>query len=134
MNGVIVAEPIVIADEGSHLLSITSTGSAKVVITSSGIVRVSDIINNGGVNGAITVGTSAVEAKVSTSRLPNRKLLTIFHNGTKNLYFGYSNAVTPSNGTQLFKNTLVSFPVGDGTSVWLISDTAGQDVRITEGA
>ena len=44
MNGVIVAEPIVIADEGSHLLSITSTGSAKVVITSSGIVRVSDII------------------------------------------------------------------------------------------
>ena len=134
MNGVIVAEPIVIADENSHLLSITSTGSAKVVITSSGLLKVSDVVNSGGINGAITVGTAAVEAKVSTSKLTNRKLLTVFHNGNNKLYWGYANTVTSSNGTQIFKNTLVSFPVGDGTSIWLISDIAGQNVRITEGA
>jgi len=124
MNGVIVAEPIVIADENSNLLVVTSTGEAKV----------SDIIDNGGVHGAIIVGTSAVEAKVGGSVLADRKLLTIFHNGNGRLYWGYDNTITTSNGTQIFKNTMFAIPAGQNTSVWLIADSAGQDVRITEGA
>lgn len=111
-----------------------TNGTTVVGVSTNSELRSSDTVNNGGVNGAITVGTSAVEAKVGALKLTNRKLLTIFHNGSGNLYWGYSNAVTTANGTQIFKNTMLALPVGDGTSVWLISSSAGQDVRITEGA
>lgn len=121
------------ATAGAWPVKITD-GTTVVGVSTNAEERVSDTVNHGGVNGAITVGTTAVEAKVGASKLTNRKLLTIFHNSGGKLYWGYSNAVTSSNGTQLFRNTMVSMPVGDGTSVWLISDTAGQDVRITEGA
>lgn len=109
-------------------------GTTVVGVSTNAEMRSSDTVNHGGVNGAITVGVSAVEAKVGASKLTNRKLLTIFHNGSNNLYWGYSNAVTTANGTQIFKNTMLVLPVGDGTSIWLISNIAGQDVRITEGA
>jgi len=109
-------------------------GATVVGVSTNAEIHSSDTVNHGGVNGAITVGVSAVEAKVDASKLTNRKLLTIFHNGSNNLYWGYSNAVTTANGTQIFKNTMLVLPVGDGTSIWLISNIAGQDVRITEGA
>jgi len=111
-----------------------TNGTTVVGVSTNAEIRSSDTVNNGGVNGSITVGTSAVEAKVGASKLTNRKLLTIFHNGSGTLYWGYSNAVTTANGTQIFKNTMLALPVGDGTSIWLISGTAGQDVRVTEGA
>jgi len=109
-------------------------GTSVVSVSTNLEIRSSDTVNHGGVNGAITVGVSATEAKVGASKLTNRKLLTIFHNGNGTLYWGYSNAVTTANGTQIFKNTMLALPVGDGTSIWLISNIAGQDVRITEGA
>jgi len=132
-GAVSVNQGIAAATSGAWPVKITN-GTTVVGVSTNAELRSSDTVNNGGVHGAITVGTSAVEAKVGASKLTNRKLLTVFHNGNGKLYWGYSNAVTSVTGTQIFKNTMVSFPVGDGTSVWLISDTAGQDVRITEGA
>ena len=131
----------------SDLTDIQAAGTTKIVgsdlsgietapISSSpnGEMDVSDICDNSGVNGNIVVGLTSIEAKVGVSTLSNRKVLTVFHNGAKNLYWGLSSGVTIANGTQIFKNQLVTFDVGPNTHIWLIADTAGQDVRLTEMA
>lgn len=125
--------------EASQLVSITgsdATGAETNPVNSSanGELNVSDISNNGGVNGAITVGITAVEAYVSIAPLVNRVILTVFHNGSGKLYWGLSNAVTSSNGTQIFKNTMATFDVGPNTHIWLVADIANQDIRIGEFA
>jgi hypothetical protein len=97
-------------------------------------IKAGNVPNTAGVNSAITVGTSAIEAKVGSVPLTNRISLTAFHNGNGKLYWGYNNSVTTTNGTQIFKNTTVSWDIGPNVHVWLISDTASQDVRITEAA
>jgi len=113
-----------------------STGTETNAVNSSanGELKTTDILDNSGVNGAISVGTSAVEAKVGVSILANRKELIIFHNGTGRLYYGLSNAVTTANGIEIFKKSIWSDKVGPNTHIWLISDTAGQDIRIVEKA
>lgn len=93
-----------------------------------------DIFNNGGSFGAITVGTSATEVKVGASPLADRKIVVIYHNGSNQLYYGLSNSVTTSNGIRIFKNQIVMITAGENTSIWLISDQSGQDVRIMEMA
>jgi hypothetical protein len=94
-------------------------------------MQTSDSLNNGGVYGELTVGTSAVELKVGANRLANRKMIQIQARDI-NIYFGYSNAVTSANGTELFKRQLILIPVGVDTQVWLIADVANKKVRIAE--
>jgi len=90
-----------------------------------------DIVSSG-VSGAITVGTSAVEAKVGASRLANRKMLTIQPtNGP--VWIGVGTSITSSTGTQIFTNQVLTLSVGD-VPVYIVSAAAGRDVRITEGA
>lgn len=91
-------------------------------------------INKEGVQGAITVGTTAVEAKVGASILTGRQILTVQHQGNQRLYWGFTSAVTTSTGTEIFKNQLVTFDVEAPVRIWLISDSAGQNVRITEAS
>lgn len=86
-----------------------------------------------GVQGNITVGTTAVEAKVGASALTNRGNLSV-QPKDNSVYYGYTNAVTTSTGTRIFKNQTVWFDVSDSTTVYLIADGAGKDVRITEVA
>lgn len=93
-----------------------------------------DIVNNSGVQGALTIGTTATEAKVSANRLQYRKSLTVYNNSTSTLYWGYTNAVTTTTGTPLPPFSLTTFGVGDGLGIWLIGATAGNNVRITESA
>lgn len=95
---------------------------------------VADIINTSGVQGFLTVSTSAVEAIVSVSRLTNRKLLTIHNDGPTTIYWGYTNTVTTATGTPIFKNQLATWDIGDGLGVWLIAGTAGNTVRVTEAS
>jgi hypothetical protein len=120
-------------DNAGNGLTSTLIG-AKQALDVNATVSVGFVPNTAGVNGAITVGTSAVEAKVGASALASRLNLTVFHNGSGKLYWGYSNAVTAANGTQIFKNTTTSIDAGPNLHVWLISDTAGQDVRVTEAS
>lgn len=97
-------------------------------------LQTSDISNNGGTNGAITVSTSSIEAKVGVSALSNRKNLTVHNNGSGIIYWGYSSGVTTSNGTPIFKDQFVSWDIGPNTSVYLIASSGGHNVRITENA
>lgn len=112
----------------------TGVESTPVTSTATGNLNVADVSNNGGVQGALSVTTSAVEAKVGGSPLANRKTLTIHNNGTGTLYWGYSNSVTSSTGTPIFKDQLVVFDIGTGTSVFLIASSGSHNTRITESA
>lgn len=94
-------------------------------------LKVCDTNNSGGLNGDITVGTSAVEGKVGSSRLVNRKYVIIEPLDT-NIYMGFNSSVTTSNGIPLFKNQFIMIPIGDGTQLWFIADSASKHVRFGE--
>lgn len=124
------------AAQAVKIIGSSSSGieNTPVTASSNGELQISDISNNGGVHGSLTVGTSAVEAKVGGSALANRKTLTIFNNSNADIYFGYSNTVTTAIGTPIFKSQFAEFEVGPSTTVWLIAGTAGNNTRITENA
>lgn len=91
-----------------------------------------DALFSGGINGAISVGAAPVEAKVGLTRFADRKTLTVMPtNGS--IYWGYSNAVTVLNGTEIFRNQFATFCVSDNVEIWLVA-AGDRDVRISEGA
>ena len=90
-----------------------------------------DTLFQGGVEGQLTVGTTAVEVKVGGSPLEGRQVITVYAED-KNIYWGYNNTVTTSTGTPLEKKQLLTITAGESISVWLIASSAGKSVRITE--
>lgn len=98
-------------------------------------LKTADILNSGtGVEGSLTVGTSATEAKVGANKLTNRKLLTVHNNSSATIYWGFTSSVTTSTGTPIFKDQVVSWSVGDSQTIYLIAGSAGNNTRVTEGA
>lgn len=98
-------------------------------------LRTIDVSNASGVQAAITVGTSALIANTSgAANLALRRNLTVYNNGSVTIYWGYTNAVTTSTGTPIVKNQFFSWDVGPSTSIYLISGSASQNVRVTENA
>lgn len=93
-----------------------------------------DLSNNSGIQGALNVGTSAVAARVGANNLANRKSLTAYNNSASIIYWGYTNAVTTSNGTPIQKGQLAAWDVGPNTTIFLIAGSATNDVRVTESA
>jgi len=112
----------------------TGVEQTPVSSTATGKLNVADKSNAGGVQGALSVGTSAVEAKVGASALTDRATLTIYNNSNSVIYWGYTSGVTSSNGTPILKREFLTFEVGPSTSIFLIAASAGNDVRITESA
>jgi len=88
----------------------------------------------GGKNKSLTVGTAAVLAEVTTGAA--RNVLNLQHYAvtgtTAKVYYGFNASVTIANGHLLPYNQLVSLQVTSNVTVYLISDTVGQDVRISE--
>lgn len=95
-------------------------------------VASADILNNGGTQAALIVGTTAVEVKVGAFRLEGRKTVTLYNNSNKTIYWGYNNTVTTSSGTPIQKKELVTWEAGDNQEIWIISDSSGNNVRVTE--
>lgn len=120
----------------TKIVGSTATGVETTPVASSlnGDLQTSDISNFGGLEGALTIGTSVSEAKVGASSLSNRKTLTIFNNSNNTIYWGYTNSVTSSSGTPLYKNQFISWDIGPNTHVYLIATSTGNNVRITENA
>ena len=108
------------------------TNYAKTLPT--GKLQTANITNDGGIQGVLTVGTSAVEAKIGGSPLTDRVSLTVYNDSDALIYFGFDNTVTTATGTPIFKKQLVAFDVGPDTSVYLIAGAASKDARITESA
>jgi hypothetical protein len=112
----------------STLVDSNSTYGADVALST-------DVINsNTGVQGVVTVGTSAVEAKVGGSKLTSRKYMTVYNKSSHTVYWGYTSGVTTTTGTAIFKDQVIGFSVGDTQTIYLISGFAGDDVVVTEGA
>lgn len=111
-----------------------ATSFPVVIASDQTDVPIKDVMNVAGVNGAITVGTTAVAARVGASNLANRKNLTIHNNSLVTLYWGYSNLVTTANGTPLYSNQIISLDVGPNITIYLIASIAGNNVRITEAS
>jgi hypothetical protein len=97
-------------------------------------VASADILNNGGLQGSLTVGTSPVEVRVGASRLAGRKVVTLYNNSNSILYWGFTNTVSITTGTPLAKNQFIEWSVGDNTEIWIIAGSAGNNTRITEAA
>lgn len=110
------------------------TEQTPVSSNSNGKLLSADISNNGGVHGVLTVGTSAVEAKVGGSVLSDRVNLTAYNDSNIIIYWGYDNTVTTSTGTPIHKKQMISWEVGPNTSVYLIAGSASNNTRITENA
>jgi hypothetical protein len=107
-------------------------GSGNVIASTNNQLQTRDTINVSSQYQAISVTTSASEAKGAGSRLTNRKLVVITPtDGT--VYWGTSSGVTTANGTPIFTNQSASFSFTDNVQIWLISGGT-VNVRIVEGS
>lgn len=86
-----------------------------------------------GYNKALSVTTTAVEVVYDTNPLTERKIITI-QPLDGDIYYGYSDGVTTSNGSKIFMNQFFPIEVGSDLRVWIIASTGTVDVRITEVA
>ena len=122
------------ASQSVKLAGADSSGAETNYVNASslGELRTADIITGSGTEGALTIGTSASEAKVGASALVNRKLLTIFNNSGTTIYWGRTSGVTISNGTPIFEKQLMTFEFAADAPVYLVAGTSGNNVRITE--
>lgn len=93
-----------------------------------------DLLNNGGVEGFITVSTTAIAVRVGASNLIRRKVLTAMNNGTATIYWGYTSSVTSSTGTLFMRNQYGEWDAGPNTTIFMISASGSHNVRVTEGA
>ena len=88
------------------------------------------IIYSGGLTGAMTLAGSAVEAKVGTERMAERKLLSIFNLTGTTIYRAWTEAqATEADGFPILDNSGVHIAVDDATAVWLFGTG---EVRIEE--
>lgn len=97
----------------------------------SGNLNYIDVLNSEGVYSSLTVGTSPVELKVGASPIENRQAITMQANDNA-IYWGYSNSVTTTTGTRIFKDQFFMLPIGSEVGVWLVADGADKSVRIGE--
>lgn len=97
-----------------------------------GNLKVTDVLSTGGLQAALTVGTTAVEVRVGASKLANRRLVTVMPQD--DMFWGWTSGVTTATGTPIFKNQLVTFEVNDTVTIYLIASTAAKSARITECA
>jgi hypothetical protein len=106
--------------------------TTPVRATPSGDLGTADVLVSGGTQGAITVGATAVAARVGGANYTNRKSLTVMPTDGS-VFWGLTNAVTTSTGTEIFRNQFATFAVSDAVTIWLIAAT-NRNVRVTEGA
>lgn len=92
-----------------------------------------DVFEQDPIQGVVTVGTSAVEAKVGGSPMTDRQMVVIYNKSNKSIYMG-SSAVTTSNGVIISKGQTLSVMAGPDSNVYLIAATAGNDVVVQEWA
>ncbi len=102
--------------------------------TTSGDLEVNDGIRSGGVYGNINLPTAntSVEVRVGATRLLGRKNITIVPVDA-DVYWGYNSSVTPSTGTPLFKNQMLTISTVDDTAqIWVVCANSNKNIRATE--
>lgn len=86
-----------------------------------------------GLEGALNVGTTAIQLMVGTSPKIGRTNATLYNNSLVILYWGYTSAVTTTTGTPIKPGQFVSWDeIDDDTAIYIIAASNGNDARITE--
>lgn len=125
---------------GAATSALQTTGNSSLssidgkLTTKSGALATNVISNGGGIEGALTVGTSAVLVAVSGTNLVNRINATLYNNSLVFMYWGYRNTVTTSTGTPIQPGQSVQWDVGPSTNIYVIAGTSSNNARITETA
>jgi hypothetical protein len=111
----------------------TKANSIAVVLPSDQDVEIKDTLTSGGVEGelTLTLANTPYEVKVGLNRLTGRKLVT-FYALDANMYWGYTNALTSSNGTPIWKDQLASWAMDDQGSIYVLCIAPGKKGRVTE--
>lgn len=120
--------------ESVKIIGASTTGLETTPVNSSatGELLTRDIFSGSGLEGALTVGTSAVEVKVGESKLVNRKFVTLYNNSIFPVYWGFTSGVTTLTGTPIQRDSLMSWAASDVTTIYVIATTADHNTRITE--
>lgn len=126
LNDVQSAEPVKIV--GSDANGIESN---PVNASSNGELLTNDRVNTSAVYNQISIGTTAVAARVGASNLVERKVIHITPK-SNGLYWGYNNSVTTTTGTKMFKDSTYTFKYGPNITVWLIGDAVGKTANVGE--
>ena len=92
---------------------------------------VSDVLDGGGDQIELTVGTTAIEGKVGGSPRVGRKYV-MFQSKDVGVYYGMDNTVTTSDGIEIFKDQLLMIPLGENTTIYFIATGANKKVRFIE--
>lgn len=103
-------------------------------VTVNADLQTADLLQGAGVQGTLTIGTTAVELKVGASVLANRKAAGLTNTSNNTIYWGYTNAVTTANGRPLQKNVDADWEISDSASIWLIAASAGNVIKVNESA
>ena len=117
--------------------NVQSSGQIKGATDGTGIGNVSDRLKmddcarTAGVNAEVTIGTTAVEAKADTTALTNRRYL-VLRPKDNDIYWGFSNGVTTTSGTKMFKDELLVLPFG--VAVWLIASASNKKISVSEAS
>jgi hypothetical protein len=85
-----------------------------------------------GVEGSLTVSTSAVLAKVGSTNLDGRSSLTVSNVSANTVYWGYRDSVTTSSGTPIAASDFMAWEeISSDIDIYLIASSSSE-VRITE--
>ena len=103
----------------------------KVCQESGEEISTSDILDGGGEQDVLTIGTSASLGAIGGTNRVNRKYV-IFQAHDRDIYYGFDNTVTTSTGVKLFKDQVIMIPVGENTDIYFIATAAGKELRIQE--
>ena len=121
-----------LTDSSGRLYVDLFDGSGNSISSINSQLETRDVINVSSQYRAQSVTTTAAEATGGTSRLTNRKFISITPtNGT--IYWGTSSSVTTVTGSPIFANNTLFLSFTDNVPVYIIS--AGTvDVRILEAS
>lgn len=119
---------------GSHAFA-----SLSVVDSGDKADLASDLYRRVHVNGAANIGiknsaesVTTTAAEVVATPLAGRKKVVIQNKGNKDIYLGFDNTVSSSNGIEIPARATFSEEIGENIDVFLIADSGTQDVRILE--
>jgi hypothetical protein len=96
-----------------------------------GELKVTDGFNGTAQGAALTITSTAAEALGGATKLANRKGIYIMCLTGGN-YFGFSAAVTPSNGIPIFQNQMMFIAASENMSVYLVRSAGTSEARIWE--
>lgn len=82
-------------------------------------------------HGQINVSTTPVEVKAGGSPLDERQVVTI-QPVDGEIYFGYTNSVTSSTGTKIFRGQVYPLEAKTSLTIWVVAASGTVDVRVTE--